>query len=288
LEEGSTLASPLLGTTIAPPPALKEELLEAAGKATIYAVRPHPAHPHVLSVASSMGLFIVTVAAPGAAGNAGAGPLVGSHPAWGPVKLMCTEEGQVQKVLLAVGDGADGDGDTGRGGGVAKGDSGGRGTGREDAAAVSVAVEVLEECPSLEFASTRINAQTSLSSAGSSGSGPPPSPMGGVSRRRSLLKRISTAGGGQTAAVGRSCRPLFLPSPSGTYCAILWPESMVYVVAEMNVDIARAGDGGNGGGGGEDGEGSFRPAPRSRLLEMDRGKCLDFGWVGTSDHYLVS
>ncbi|KAJ1417686.1 hypothetical protein B484DRAFT_453896 [Ochromonadaceae sp. CCMP2298] len=264
LEEGGILDSPLLGTTVAPPPALKEELLEAAGRATIFAVRPHPAHPHVLAVASSIGLFMITVAA----GNAGAGPLVGSHPLWGPVKLMCTEEGTVQKVLLAVVDDERSEGN-GVGGGWSRG--------REDAAALPVAVEVLEECPSLEFASTRINAQTSLSSVGT---GTAASPPGGVSRRRSLVKRAAAAGGAQTAG-GRSCRPLFLPSPSGSYCAILWPESMAYVVTEMNLDM---GDG--VGDGGVDGEGEGFRVSR-RLLEVDRGKCLDFGWVGTSDHYLI-
>lgn len=129
--------------------------------------------------------------------------------------------------------------------------------------------EVLEENVALELAQA---------AAPATNSGTFISPL----KRRSSMKR---SGGGSDSKC--SSRPVFHASPSGDFCTVHWPESMIYTVFQTNIAP--------GAGGQEDNFGSFdrpssaskRPGSGSTTNEVDRGYCLEFGWVGTDNHYLV-
>jgi hypothetical protein len=58
-------------------------------------------------------------------------------------------------------------------------------------------------------------------------------------------------------------RPIFRASPSGKYCAVHWPESLYYVVLEMNQELC-----------------SGRAAvSAAKTREVDRGQCVSLGWM---------
>lgn len=94
-------------------------------------------------------------------------------------------------------------------------------------------------------------------------------------KKRPGSKRSNASGGLGSDIVRSSSRPMFYPSPSGDYCAVHWPESTVYVVLRMSLPTATTAAGGSSGAAGS-------------TMEIDRGHCLEFGWVGLDDSFLVS
>lgn len=133
-----------------------------------------------------------------------------------------------------------------------------------------------------------------------------------VVRRTSLRRKLLQVGGnggsagdakkhvtGSSRHAASSSQPLFYPSPSGMYCAIVWPESMVYVVMKVNVLSTTTSDSSASSSGSSNtvdaaealalaALANSQAAAASTMKEVDRGFCLEFGWIGTADHYLVS
>jgi hypothetical protein len=132
---------------------------------------------------------------------------------------------------------------------------------------IEVNPEVMEDCGNLEF--------------GPSGTARPSGASGGrvaAYRKRSSSKRSGNSTSGDTAR--STSRPVLHASPSGAYCAVHWPESMTYVVLCVNIappspaKVAR--------------DPSAVGPVSGATIEVDRGHCLEFAWVGTEDSYLVS
>lgn len=112
-----------------------------------------------------------------------------------------------------------------------------------------------------------------------------------------------------------SSRPLFYPSPSGTHCAVFWPESSYYMVFAVKVDAgsrfrrhpsAESSSSRRGSGrvrrasmqkiiefdGDEDLDVKFTVKPEEEggdesFTEVDKGRCVSFAWIGTSRTYAV-
>jgi hypothetical protein len=160
----------------------------------------------------------------------------------------------------------------------------------QHARTAEVMPEVLEEIAHAEYPSN----SNSLG-----GLQQPSAGSGGMLRRRSSKRISGGAGGGGDTTTGRSTsRPQFHPSPSGLYCAIVWSESMVYVIYKMNLAFAS-------GAVAEEGEHNVeaenqefsaesgeafaprRPVGRTPMSEVCRGLCLEFAWVGSDDCFLV-
>lgn len=130
-----------------------------------------------------------------------------------------------------------------------------------EAVATEVSLEVVEDLGTVELGAAG-QVRTSM------GSGT------GSWKKRSVSKRSNASGSLGSDAVRSSSRPVFHPSPSGDYCAMHWPESSIYVVLRMSLATnAAAGSAMSAGG---------------STVELDRGHCLEFGWVGLDDSYLVS
>lgn len=166
------------------------------------------------------------------------------------MRLAFTNDSSVQKVLLAAAEGDDGEP-------------------AEEPVVGEIWPEVLEDSIAAE----------QLVAAGHA-----PAPAAAPTSSAFSLMRKSrkvTLGAGETKT---SCRPVFHASPSGTYCAIHWPESMVYVVLRVNVTFAAVVKVGNVTVPAEE---AARPVANQSAQEVDRGLCLEFGWIGTEDHFLV-
>lgn len=238
MEKGLALESHLM-------PGLSDSLrLEALDPAArVFAVRPHPLHPSLFAVLTSVGLVMVSV------GRTPGGPMYGGHPSWGSVRVAFANDSSVQKVLLAAPEQED---ET------------------EALQAGEIYPDVLEDGVAVEHTTT------------SPGGAPTPAPASSSAfslKRKS--RKVNLAGSGDTKT---SCRPVFHASPSGTYCAVHWPESMVYVVVRVNVSFAAVVQVGHFAVPAEE---AARPLSNQNSQEVDRGMCLEFGWVGSDDHYLV-
>lgn len=169
------------------------------------------------------------------------GPIVASHPKWGNIKLVHANDCALQKILCAlpVSESVPGQG-------------------------VEVSPEVLEDCGALELGPGGGAGQSA--SAG-------PGLKKRVSSRRSMGSSRSVGD-----ALKSSSRPVLHASPSGAYCAVHWPESMVYIVLCVNITAADP----------SVGAGAAESTPQSgATIELERGHCLEFAWVGTEDMYLV-
>jgi hypothetical protein len=112
-----------------------------------------------------------------------------------------------------------------------------------------------------------------------------------------------------------SSRPLFYPSPSGTHCAVHWPESSYYMVFSVKVDTGSRFRRHPSAESSSSRRGSVRPRRTSmqRIIEfdgeedldvklsvrpdeeggdeafteVDKGRCLSFAWIGTSRTYAI-
>jgi hypothetical protein len=65
-----------------------------------------------------------------------------------------------------------------------------------------------------------------------------------------------------------------------------WPESTVYVVIQVGAAVTTP----TSPTGGFDAFGTAskpQAASTASVIEVDRGHCLEFGWVGTDDSFLV-
>lgn len=134
--------------------------------------------------------------------------------------------------------------------------------------------EVLQDNVAIEMAQTSAPAGSSTTNSGSF-----ISPL----KRRSASKRA--AGGGSGGGDSKcSSRPVFHPSPSGDFCAVHWPESMTYVVVQTNIVAPAVAEDPFGSASKRS---SGVSAGSSTTAEVDRGLCLEFGWVGTDNHFLV-
>lgn len=193
---------------------------------------------------TSIGLVMVSV------GRTPSGPMYGCHPSWGSVRVAFANDSSVQKVLLAAPEQEDGE--------------------SEALQAGEVFPEVLEDGVAVEHTAT------------SPGGAPTPAPASNTSfslKRKS--RKVNLGGSGDTKT---SCRPVFHASPSGTYCAVHWPESMVYVVVRVSVSFAAVVQVGHFAVPAEE---TARPLASQTSQEVDRGVCLEFAWVGSEDYYLV-
>ncbi len=177
--------------------------------------------------------------------------MYGSHPGWGSVRMAFTNDYSVQKVLLAAPESEDGDS-----------------AAPEEPVVGEMWPEVLED----NIAPEQLVA-----------AGHVPAPAASTSSSFSLMRksRKITLGSGETKT---SCRPVFHASPSGMYCAVHWPESMVYVILKVNVAFAAVVKVGKVAIPAEE---TARPVENQSAQEVDRGVCLEFGWIGTEDYYLV-
>lgn len=124
-----------------------------------------------------------------------------------------------------------------------------------------------------------------------------------------LYSAVSTAAGGKRASTTgpnnaqsslitdssvqfsiASCttRPTLIASPSGNYCAVVWPQTLLYVVLSVNIlntrEESESQDAGLGPRGGL--AGAYRSGDE-KMFEVDRGRCLSFGWVGCDDTFAV-
>jgi hypothetical protein len=112
-----------------------------------------------------------------------------------------------------------------------------------------------------------------------------------------------------------SSRPLFYPSPSGTHCAVFWPESTYYMVFAVKVDTGSRFRRHPSAESSSSRRGSWRPRKTSmqRIIEfdgeedldakflvrpdeeggdeafaeVDKGRCLSFAWIGTSRTFAI-
>ena len=112
-----------------------------------------------------------------------------------------------------------------------------------------------------------------------------------------------------------SSRPLFYPSPSGTHCAVFWPESSYYMVFSVKVETgsrfrlhpsAESSSSRRGSGrprrtsmqriiefdGEEDLDVKFSVRPEEdrgeeSFTEVDKGRCLSFAWIGSNRTYAI-
>lgn len=110
-------------------------------------------------------------------------------------------------------------------------------------------------------------------------------------------------------------RPLFYPSPSGEYCAVLWPESSFYLLFKVKILRRSQTNKKKGGTGGKKNEfQSMMSIDENQLedkdhrthlgptgnekegdeelesdsfFEVDRGRAISFGWLGTGSTYAV-
>ena len=180
------------------------------------------------------------------------GSMYGSHPGWGSVRMAFANDYSVQKVLLAAPESEDGES-----------------AAPEEPVVGEIWPEVLEDnvAPEQLVAAGHASAPAAASTSSSF----------------SLMRksRKLTLGSGETKS---SCRPVFHASPSGTYCAVHWPESMVYVILRVNVAFAAVVKVGKVAVPAEE---TARPVDNQSAQEVDRGVCLEFGWIGTEDYYLV-
>eukprot|EP01032_Pedospumella_encystans_P018812 gene18812-21407_t len=225
--------------------ALRAEAVDAK-QLHIVAVLPHPAVPSLYAVLSSVGLVMVSL------GRSPSGSMYGSHPGWGSVRMAFANDYSVQKVLLAAPESEDGES-----------------AAPEEPVVGEVWPEVLEDnvAPEQLVAAGHASAPAAASTSSSF----------------SLMRksRKLTLGSGETKS---SCRPVFHASPSGTYCAVHWPESMVYVILRVNVAFAAVVKVGKVAVPAEE---TARPVDNQSAQEVDRGVCLEFGWIGTDDYYLI-
>ena len=177
--------------------------------------------------------------------------MYGGHPSWGSVRMAFANDYSVQKILLAAPEPEEG----------AEGEAPSVG---------EIYLEVLEDGIAAEqLVSSDIVPDTTNSSA--------------FSLKRKSSRKMNI-GGNMDAKT--SCRPVFHASPSGAYCAVHWPESMVYVILRVNVSFAAVTV--QAGSFAVPAEEAQRPLSNQAAQEVDRGVCLEFGWIGTEDHYLVS
>ena len=95
--------------------------------------------------------------------------------------------------------------------------------------------------------------------------------LSSLERRQSINKGLSGSMMGSSSSTIAGAA-LLLPSPSGRYLAIVWPETMNYLIVLVPSFTTDGVDDNNN---------------NILMSEIDRGNCLDFAWIGIDDHFLI-
>lgn len=298
----------------------------------VYSIRAHPSQPHLIALGTSIGSVILIIPLHTS------GSLIATHPTWKNTKLLFSEQLIKQVTLdrpLAVGRSLFSDNsiggipESGNGEIPESANSDIPESESSDGFGLDAQVEVWEEMSldggreGLKSDTASVSSKTSRSAVRKGPSGKRNSQLASVTLTASSVAATaaatvvaagSTPGGfsvDQTGALSTAIagsRPFFHPSPDGKYCALVWPDSMLYVVLRVNPVPSELFQTNSNNPTPKKGKESRRSKtegtssvditptngdiPTSAfagkgLEEVERGTCLDLAWVGDGDMFLI-
>ena len=230
----------------------------------IYCIRAHASQPHILALGTSMGLIVVAlpilpvINCPAhcirfSQFGLQKGSLMGIHPLWDNSALMCADSSSAAVIKRVLNDVQVT---------VTAGDHGG---------GLALASDVIEEHNAATGQTVNVGLNRQNSSSGALG--PLSLSFSGASPSAKRLSFTRQKSGNQPSAVLTStlgcCRPLFHPSPSGFYCAVVWPDAMSYIVLKVGfID------------GSSQSDSQAKVFQSTPMQPVDRGTGVEFAWLG--------